>query len=169
MEDDMPNIVEYSSKSVAIRGLSRMGVTDKNEAEKFVQVTKPANPHDTSPTKYLVDKDAVNAALAAKKRGAGVVLSDADKKQIKDEARDRGAIVTDSAAEQMTQDEIDSELAVEFGYSHCPACEVHLSNGVMDFESLADQKGDKEAYALQKHQFSCMGCNAEWGDEGGPA
>lgn len=155
----MSNVVEYSSKSVAIRGIGRMGITDKAEAEALVSVSRPSNAHDTSPVKYLVDKDAVSAALAAKQRGDGTVAQGTDKGDAK------GATTSKSAAEQMTQDEIDNDLAETCGYSHCPSCGIHLSNGIMDFDSLADQHGDKKAYEMQKHAWSCMGCNAEWGDE----
>lgn len=158
----MSNTVEYSSKSVAHRGLVRMGITDKALAETLISRREDG--------KFLVDPDAVTEALASKQRGT-LILSDADKKQITDEARDRGAVipsVTSSASEQMTQDEIDADLAATCGYSHCPACEIHLSNGVMDYDSLVDRLGEKDARKLQTHAWSCMGCNAEWGDEIAP-
>lgn len=61
--------------------------------------------------------------------------------------------------------EQDEALKLACGYVNCPSCGVHLSNGLMDFDSLADQHGEKKAYGMQKHEWSCMGCNAEWGAE----
>lgn len=64
---------------------------------------------------------------------------------------------------------VDSQEDVDFilacGYSHCPHCGIHLSNGLMDFDSLADQHGEKEAAKMQKHEWACMGCNGEWSTE----
>ena len=61
--------------------------------------------------------------------------------------------------------EEDENLILTCGHANCPSCGVHLTNGLLDYESLVDQKGAKDAYALQKHEWSCMGCNAEWGTE----
>ena len=148
----MANIVEYSSKSVAVRGIARMGMTDKAQAETFV--TK----NDAG--KFLVDADAVNEALAAAQRGDEVVAG-ADKGDVSDIA----IKTSESALEQMTQDELDADLAATCGYSECPSCGIHLSNGIISFDELADQRGAKEAHACQKHEWSCLGCNAEWGKE----
>lgn len=147
-------IVRYSSKATAVRGVTRMGIADKAQAASLVEYDGDAN-------QYTVDADAVNEAIAASKRGDAVVEG-ADKGDVADAA----IRVTASAAEQMTQDEIDADLAATCGYSECPSCGIHLSNGLMDYDSLVDAKGSaKEAYALQKHEWSCMGCNAEWGKE----
>lgn len=59
--------------------------------------------------------------------------------------------------------EADENLILGCGHSHCPECGIHLENGLLDFDSLEDQHGAKRAYELQKHEWSCMGCNAEWG------
>lgn len=61
--------------------------------------------------------------------------------------------------------EEDENLKLSCGHTHCPNCKVHLSNGLMDFDNLADQHGEKAAYGIQKHEWSCMGCGHEWGDE----
>jgi len=65
--------------------------------------------------------------------------------------------------------EEDENLILTCGHSHCPSCEIHLSNGLMDFDSLADQLGEKEARKQQKHEWACMGCGHEWGKEVAPA
>lgn len=59
----------------------------------------------------------------------------------------------------------DENLVLTCGHSHCPHCGTHLSNGLMDYDSLVDQRGEKDAYAAQKHEWACLGCNGEWGDE----
>lgn len=60
----------------------------------------------------------------------------------------------------------DDQLVEEFGHAECPSCSVHLSNGVMTFDWLAAEKGSHaKAVEVQKHEFSCMGCGAEWGKE----
>lgn len=59
--------------------------------------------------------------------------------------------------------EEDENLKLSCGHTHCPSCGVHLSNGLMDFDNLADQHGEKAAYGMQKHEWSCMGCGHEWG------
>lgn len=52
------------------------------------------------------------------------------------------------------------------GHSHCPHCEIGLDNGLMDFNSMVETAGSyKAAFALQQHEWSCMGCGGEWGPE----
>jgi len=66
--------------------------------------------------------------------------------------------------------EEDENLILFCGHSHCPSCEIHLANGVTDFDGMVDTHGsEKEALKHMKHQFMCLGCNAEWGDEIKPA
>jgi len=48
------------------------------------------------------------------------------------------------------------------GHSHCPGCGIHLSNGVLDFDSAVESAGSR-AKADQSLEWSCMGCGAEWG------
>lgn len=146
----MSKIVEYSSKSTALRGIERAGI-DKADAPKFLFQSESG--------KWAFDQAAVTEAIAASKRGTEVVEG-TDKGDVTEIA----AVTTASAAEQMTQDEIDADLAETCGYSHCPKCGIHLSNGLLDFDTLEDQHGPKKAYEMQKHAWSCMGCNAEWGD-----
>ncbi len=60
----------------------------------------------------------------------------------------------------------DENLILTCGHATCPSCGIHLSNGLLDFDSLVDTKGSEAAaYELQKHEWLCMGCNAEWGKE----
>lgn len=59
--------------------------------------------------------------------------------------------------------EEDESLILACGVTHCPSCGTHLSNGLLDYDSLVDQRGEKEAFKLQKHEWSCMGCNHEFG------
>lgn len=59
----------------------------------------------------------------------------------------------------------DENLILTCGHANCPSCGVHLSNGLLDQETLVDDHGPKKAYDMQKHEWSCMGCNAEWGRE----
>jgi hypothetical protein len=62
--------------------------------------------------------------------------------------------------------EHDKGLIAMCGHSHCPHCEIHLSNGVMDFDSLVETAGSfKAAFESQQHEWSCMGCGGEWGAE----
>lgn len=49
------------------------------------------------------------------------------------------------------------------GHSHCPECGIHLSNGVMDFDSAVEATGSKAKAGMTK-QWSCMACDAEWGE-----
>lgn len=48
------------------------------------------------------------------------------------------------------------------GHDNCPSCGIGLDNGLMDWDSLVEQHGSK-ARDMQQHQWSCMGCGAEWG------
>lgn len=60
--------------------------------------------------------------------------------------------------------EEDEGLKLGCGHVHCPECNIHLSNGLMDFDTVVDRVGsEKGAYAEQKHEWSCMACGAEWG------
>jgi hypothetical protein len=71
----------------------------------------------------------------------------------------------DKAAGLNVSDE-DQNFILTCGHANCPSCGVHLSNGLLDFDSLVDTKGSEaEAYKLQKHEWSCMGCGHEWGKE----
>jgi len=106
--------------------------------------------------------------------GPTLILSDEDKAQIEAEKRSRGivagAVVTASALEQMTADEIDADLIEMCGHAECPACSVHLSNGVSDFDGMEERHGSqREALKHQKHEWACLGCGAEWGAEIKPA
>lgn len=52
------------------------------------------------------------------------------------------------------------------GHANCPHCNIGLDNGLMDFDSVVDTAGSfAEAFKLQQHQWSCMGCGGEWGAE----
>lgn len=117
----MSNIVEYSSKSTAVRGLTRHLGAAAEGVDLNALVFQQGG-------KWAFDKDAADKA-------AGL------------------ADVTEE----------DENLILACGHSHCPECGIHLSNGLLDFDSLEDQHGAKKAYSMQKHQWSCMGCNAEWG------
>lgn len=62
-------------------------------------------------------------------------------------------------------DEQDQELKLACGHVNCPHCGIHLSNGLGDYDGLVDRHGEAKAYTLQKHEWSCLGCNGEWGAE----
>lgn len=52
------------------------------------------------------------------------------------------------------------------GHANCPHCDICLDNGLMDFDSVVETAGSfAEAFKLQQHQWSCMGCGGEWGAE----
>lgn len=101
-----------------------------------------------------------NALRAAKK--AGYTKDDIVIKQI----GDRFAFESKASIETRNA-EHDAKLDAEYGFHTCPECEVHLSNGVCDFEGLLDARGGdfNEAYKLQQKEFACMACDAEWGED----
>lgn len=117
----MSNIVSYSSKATAVRGLKRAGCPDDRIAEFL----------NKDGDKFSFDKDLLDAALG---------LADVS--------------------------EEDENLILSCGYSHCPSCNIHLSNGVTDFDGMVDCHGSEAAaYKLMKHEWMCLGCNHEWGNE----
>lgn len=60
--------------------------------------------------------------------------------------------------------EEDENLILTCGHSHCPDCGIHLSNGVCDFDSMVETHGsEKAALKVMKHEWTCLGCGAEWG------
>lgn len=61
--------------------------------------------------------------------------------------------------------EMDEQFVSVHGFCECPRCNVHLSNGVMDFNSLAEDRGYAEAYSMQAKMYACMGCDYEWGTD----
>lgn len=62
--------------------------------------------------------------------------------------------------------EADQDLVLTCGYHECPECGINLSNGIGDFDGLTDMLGSFEAaYKNQKHEWACLACNAEWGNE----
>lgn len=62
--------------------------------------------------------------------------------------------------------EEDENLILTCGHSHCPHCGIHLSNGLSDFDGMVDLHGSEAAaIKVQSHEWSCLGCNGEWGAE----
>lgn len=61
--------------------------------------------------------------------------------------------------------DMDEQLKLGCGHVHCPHCGIHLSNGLGDYDGLVDRHGEAKAYTMQKHEWSCLGCNGEWGAE----
>lgn len=62
--------------------------------------------------------------------------------------------------------EEEESLKLMCGHVNCPSCNVHLSNGLSDFEGMVERHGsERAALKHQKHQWACLGCNAEWGLE----
>lgn len=51
------------------------------------------------------------------------------------------------------------ELTAQYGCDHCPACNIHLSNGV------GEHGGDVNGRIIRHKtaQFECLGCGAEFG------
>lgn len=121
----MANIIEYSSKATAARGISRAGITDKAQASELLFKAESG--------KWCFDQDAVDAAM-----GVGGLS------------------------------EGDQELKIACGFVECPSCGIHLSNGLLDFDTLSDQHGAVKAYRAQKHEWACMGCGHEWGAQIAP-
>lgn len=66
---------------------------------------------------------------------------------------------------------IDLEIAERTGgrFVHCPSCGVHLENGMWTFEEAMAERDDKGTDAFKKemfsHEFWCMGCDHEFGEE----
>ena len=57
----------------------------------------------------------------------------------------------------------DQRLVDTYGFACCPACSVHLSNGVLqDGDETGEGKGRKIRLT---HQFECMGCGHGFGPE----
>jgi len=67
-----------------------------------------------------------------------------------------------------THDEIAAQAAAEdqmmverYGFAHCPDCNVHLSNGVLED---GDEKGDGSGKLIRiDTKFECMGCGHGFG------
>lgn len=59
----------------------------------------------------------------------------------------------------------DENLKLSCGHVNCPHCGVHLSNGLTDFDGMADSnnRGEKEAFKVMQHEWMCLGCNGQWG------
>lgn len=62
----------------------------------------------------------------------------------------------------------DVEYIDQYGTAHCPHCNVHLSNGVQDYESMLEHSRDHNKHNLDKiepisHEFLCLGCGEEFG------
>src|SRR5262249_49699245 len=55
-------------------------------------------------------------------------------------------------------------LILACGHANCPHCDIHLSNGLSDFEGMEERHGsEREAYKHQKHEWACLACGGEWG------
>lgn len=61
--------------------------------------------------------------------------------------------------------EADKELVEQFGTAHCPHCDIHLSNGVQDFENMLDLSQQGQDIEPITHEFLCLGCGEEFGEE----
>ncbi|QDP52309.1 MAG: hypothetical protein Unbinned4162contig1001_9 [Prokaryotic dsDNA virus sp.] len=56
------------------------------------------------------------------------------------------------------------------GFSHCPDCGIHLSNGVSDYETQKlIAKQEKAPEAAIKKEYLCLGCDHEFGEVVKPA
>lgn len=137
----MTNVSTYSSKANAVRGAERMGLT-KEEAEGLVEHVGMT---------YQVDQDKAERVLVARKSAHLRTVAD---------PHPDATTISDSPEEAVT--DLDNIQAC--GYSHCPHCGIHLSNGVTDFDGMVDCHGsEKEALKLMSREWCCLGCNGEWG------
>lgn len=60
---------------------------------------------------------------------------------------------------------MNEELDRMYGFHVCPGCGTHLDNGVGDFESLVELHGEAKAREMCSHQYYCMACDYEFGNE----
>lgn len=95
-----------------------------------------------------------NAKRAAKSRGVNL---------------DTVEFIQDETSNWIWQDlpvtEDDQKLVDKCGHSHCPECDIHLDNGLIGFDDVVESLVSvKRAFEQQKHEWSCMACDAEWGN-----
>lgn len=117
----------------------------------------------------MTDSIQVYSSKATAVRGlerAGIAKDRADEfiSKVDDKFQfDRHAV--DAALGLADVSEEDENLILTCGHSHCPKCGIHLSNGLSDFEGIVERcdGNEKKAASLQAHEWSCMGCGAEWG------
>lgn len=62
-------------------------------------------------------------------------------------------------------DKVDLDLMETCGHTHCPHCDIHLSNGLQDFENMLDAHNNQSEIEPITHEFLCLGCGEEFGEE----
>lgn len=134
----MTNLVTFAKEPAALAAAKAIGLTD---AEAAQVVSQPA-----ASLTWQVDHDLAERLLVAR-------LSEHHR-----------TVETPhfNATKIDTSEDLDNIQAT--GYSHCPHCGIHLGNGVTDFDGMVDSHGsEREALKLMSHEWSCLGCNGEWG------
>lgn len=134
----MPNLTTHATLAKALNAAVAIGLTPGEAADVVTQPSASAA--------YQVDVDAAERVLVAR-------LS-AHHRTVENPHAD--ATLIDDAGD------LDLDLIQSCGYSHCPHCGIHLSNGIGDFDGLVELHGEAEARKLQKREWSCLGCNGEW-------
>lgn len=69
-------------------------------------------------------------------------------------------------SEEAIAAELDKEFIERCGFAYCPDCGIHLENGLLHFGDIVERAGSPEkAFEQQKKEWSCMACNAEFGED----
>lgn len=133
----------YSSKSNAVRAFRT------NYAEAAANLT-----NDQIRADYLDEDD------------GGYVLIDPATVQAEDDFEMSAA---ELAAQKARGIDYDTATYEEVRASKCPHCGIELDNGLLSIDDEAPNS-DKTVWeaGLQTHQWSCMGCNGEFGKDYGP-
>ena len=59
---------------------------------------------------------------------------------------------------------LDKEFIALCGHSHCPHCNIHLDNGLQDFDNMLESHKDQKEVEPITHEWLCLGCGEEFGE-----
>lgn len=113
--------------------------------------------------KYVKPTSYTKAKLIKMIEAFGIILDDEPELA---QQTDNGPIAAEgseeaddaSLAEMLELAEADDNT---FGFTNCPHCGIHHSNGFTTHQDLIDQGGEPN----KTHQYLCLACNGEFGPE----
>lgn len=139
----MSNVTTHSTKANAVKAALAYGLTEADAELVVEHVGMTFQFNESKAERILVARKSEHLRTVENPHPKATEISDSPEQAV-----------------------IDLDNVQACGYSHCPHCGIHLSNGVCDFDSMVDTHGsEREALKIMSHEWTCLGCNGEWGPQ----